>query len=350
MFIDRVKLKIIAGKGGNGIIAWRREKYIPKGGPCGGDGGMGGSITFEADPEVFSLEAFRHSRILKAENGQCGGPNQRKGRSGKDLLIKVPCGTLIKDENGELIIDLEQPKARYKACQGGKGGKGNVHFKSPTNQAPNICTPGTLGQECALELELKLIADIGLVGFPNAGKSTLISKLSNVRVKIAPYPFTTLRPNIGLMRLDGEERAFIADIPGIIEGAHLNRGLGLEFLRHIERTKILVYMIDSSGIDGRDPFSDYQVLRDELSAYDPALLERPSLVVLNKIDCEESLEHIQAFKEAYKGDAESLFEISAGEGTGLGALRQKLVDLYFSQRETPPIFDPELASDSPHSD
>lgn len=320
MFIDRVVISLVAGKGGNGIVAWRREKYIPKGGPSGGNGGKGGSVIFQADVNFFSLEDFRNKRILKAENGKSGGPNNQQGGMGKDLILKVPCGTLIKDsETGEILADLTQPEEQWMACKGGRGGRGNDSYKTPTNQAPNYCTPGSEGATRKVELELKLIADVGLVGFPNAGKSTLISSLAHVRVKIAPYPFTTLHPNLGYIESDDYQRVLIADIPGIIEGAHQNRGLGFEFLRHIERTKLLIFLVDASGIDGRNPVDDYHVLREEIKAYNPEMLQRPYLVVLNKIDTDEAQENIGLFKSTYP--KEKIFELSALEGTGLSALR-----------------------------
>jgi GTP-binding protein len=326
MFVDRVILDLIAGKGGNGVVAWRREKFIPKGGPCGGNGGKGGTVTFESDAEVYSLEWFRNRRILKAENGQPGASNNRQGRNGKDLILKVPCGTLVKDKNsGEILHDFTEDKEQWTICKGGRGGKGNDCFKTPTNRAPNICTEGTEGEAAQVELELKLIADVGLVGFPNAGKSTLISSLAHVRVKIAPYPFTTLLPNIGFIKRKDLTRVYIADIPGIIEGAHRNRGLGFEFLRHIERTKLLLFILDASGIDGRDPCSDFKVLRDELKAYNPEMLERPYFVVLNKIDTEESGEHIKKFHKEFKLDAKKIFEISAMRGDGLVILEEALL-------------------------
>lgn len=329
MFVDRVVIDLAAGKGGNGVIAWRREKYIPKGGPCGGNGGKGGSLILEADTQVYSLEWFRNRRILKAENGRQGGPNCQQGRNGKDLILKVPCGTLVKDSaTGEVLHDFTKDGEKWVICKGGRGGRGNDSFKSPTNRAPNIRTEGTEGESCTVELELKLIADVGLVGFPNAGKSTLISELASVQVKIAPYPFTTLRPNLGFIQFEDLSRIFIADIPGIIEGAHRNRGLGFEFLRHIERTKLLLFILDASGIDGRDPSSDFEVLRKEIGTYNPEMLERPYLVVLNKIDTEESVQHIKDFRKKKFVEKEKIFEISAMQGTGLPELLkaiQKLV-------------------------
>jgi len=325
MFVDRVTLDLAAGKGGNGVVAWRREKYIPKGGPSGGNGGRGGSVILQADTQVYSLEWFRNRHHLKAENGRQGGPNNQQGGKGQDLILFVPCGTLVKDAvTGEVLHDLTEDKQAVTLCTGGKGGRGNDSFKTSTNQAPNYCTEGKEGTACSIELELKLIADIGLVGFPNAGKSTLISALSKVRVKIAPYPFTTLQPNLGYIETENYHRILIADIPGIIEGAHRNRGLGFEFLRHIERTKLLIFILDASGIDGRNPTEDLEVLRAELAAYNPEMLKRPYFVLLNKMDTEEAQEHVELFMENYSLDKNRLYLISASEGEGLDVLRKAI--------------------------
>lgn len=326
MFVDRVNVDLVAGKGGNGVVAWRREKYIPKGGPCGGNGGKGGSVILEADTQVFSLEWFRNRRILKAENGQAGGSSCRQGRKGKDLVLKVPCGTLVKDvKTGEILHDFTADKEQWAICRGGRGGRGNDSFKTPTHRAPNFCTEGTAGESCSVELELKLIADVGLVGFPNAGKSTLISSLANVQVKIAAYPFTTLRPNIGFIEKQDRSRIFLADIPGIIEGAHRNRGLGFEFLRHIERTELLLFVLDASGIDGRNPVDDFRVLQEELRKYNPELLERSHLVVLNKIDTDEAQEHCKEFHREFVLDPKIVFEVSALTGEGLDRLKETIM-------------------------
>lgn len=326
MFVDRVFIQFSAGKGGNGVVAWRREKYIPKGGPAGGNGGKGGSIILEADTQISSLDWFRHRRLIKAENGGAGGGNCRQGRNGQDLILKVPCGTLVKDGNsGEILHDFTEHGERWVLCKGGRGGRGNDSFKTPTNRAPNQYTEGIEGENHYIELELKLIADVGLVGFPNAGKSTLISSLAGLRVKVAAYPFTTLQPNLGFIELDNYKRIYLADIPGIIEGASQNRGLGLEFLRHIERTKLLIYILDASGIDGRTPSHDFRVLREELRAYNPELLERPYLVALNKIDTEEARAHIEQFNQNYQFPSQTLFEISAAYGEGLETLLREVV-------------------------
>lgn len=328
MFTDRVILDLVAGKGGNGVVAWRREKFIPKGGPCGGNGGKGASVIIRANTQIFSLEFYRNRRILKAENGGAGSSNCRQGKNGKDLILEVPCGTLVKDvRTGEILHDFTEDGQEWVVCKGGRGGRGNDSFKTPTHQAPNFCTEGTEGEMAHIELELKLIADVGLVGFPNAGKSTLITALAKVRVKIAPYPFTTLQPNLGFIEFEDYSRIFIADIPGIIEGAHLNKGLGFEFLRHIERTQLLIYVIDASGIDGRNPVDDFKTLQAELEAYNPEMLGRPFIVVLNKIDTEEAQENIPLFKKEYPFDSHTLFEISAANGDGLEILRKEIQKL-----------------------
>ncbi|MCB1113769.1 MAG: GTPase ObgE [Chlamydiia bacterium] len=327
MFIDRVNVKLSAGRGGDGAVAWIRLKYIPKGGPCGGNGGKGGSVILRTNVNTPSLEWFRNRKILKAKNGQPGGPNCCTGKGGENLILDVPCGTLVKDvETGEVLYDLVEEGQEVIICQGGKGGRGNDSFKSPTNRAPNQYTPGTPGEEREVELELKLIADVGLIGFPNAGKSTLITSLCDVKVKVAPYPFTTLVPNIGYILNKDMSRVFVADIPGIIEGAHRNRGLGLEFLRHIERTRLLLFVLDASGIDGRDPASDFKVLKKELEAYSPELAKRPYLVALNKIDDDESIAHLAKFEKEFP--EEKVFFISALTKEGLeeltAAINQKL--------------------------
>jgi len=333
MFLDRVFIQFSAGKGGNGVVAWRREKYIPKGGPAGGNGGRGGSIVLEADAQISSLDWFRHRRLIKGENGGAGGGNCRQGRNGQDVVLKVPCGTLVKEaESGKTLHDFIQDGERWVLCKGGRGGRGNDSFKTPTNRAPHQYTEGVEGESCSIELELKLIADVGLVGFPNAGKSTLISSLAGLRVKVAAYPFTTLFPNVGFIELDNYKRVYLADIPGIIEGASQNRGLGLEFLRHIERTTLLIYILDASGIDGRTPSDDFRILREEIGAYNPELLERPSLVVLNKMDTEEARGHAEQFYSNYAFPPGTLFEISAAYGEGLEKLLQEVAGRFKSER------------------
>ena len=324
MFTDQVRIKLCAGKGGNGVVAWRREKYIPKGGPYGGNGGMGGSVIIQSDPQVYALDDFRNRRQIFAENGASGGTNNRHGRNGKDLILKVPCGTLVRDaESGNLLYDLTEPGESFSLCEGGKGGLGNTFFKTPTNQAPAKCTPGKQGEVKTVELELKLIADVGFLGFPNAGKSTLLSKLAAIEVKTGAYPFTTLKPNLSYIEFDDFSRIYLADIPGIIPDAHNDRGLGLSFLKHVERSSTLVYLIDISGEEGRDPFEDFMTLRNEAESYSPAILEKPFLVALNKIDKRDE-KLLKAFKEKYPFDPSTLFEISAKEESGLPSFTEHL--------------------------
>jgi GTPase len=325
MFIDSVKITLRAGNGGNGVVAWRREKYIPKGGPVGGNGGNGGSIRLKTDSHVLSLEGFRNQRIIAAENGLPGGGNLQKGRNGKDLVLTVPCGTLVKDaESGEILFDFTDENQEFTICEGGKGGKGNHCFKSPTHQAPNVCTPGTDGKSADVELELKLIADVGLIGMPNAGKSTLMTKITHVPVKIGAYPFTTLYPNLSYVQFDDYSRVLVADIPGIIEDAHQNKGLGIAFLRHIERSSVLMFVIDVSGFEERDPFDDFNVLRNELLAYRADLLDKPFLVALNKIDQEGADEQLQSFRDRYPFAQDTLFPISAMHEEGIDALLEAM--------------------------
>lgn len=328
MFVDSVKITLRAGKGGNGVVAWRREKYIPKGGPVGGNGGKGGSIVLKTDSHVLSLEGFRNRRLINAENGMPGGGNLQKGRNGKDMLLTVPCGTLVKDAStGEVLFDFTGLDQEFLICKGGKGGKGNHCFKSPTHQAPNVCTPGTDGEAREVELELKLIADVGLIGMPNAGKSTLMSKITHVPVKIGAYPFTTLYPNLSYVQYADFSRILVADIPGIIENAHLNKGLGLAFLKHIERSSVLLFVIDVSGFEGRDPLEDFQVLQNEIKAYHPEMLEKPSLVALNKIDQEGAEGHLKNFYQNYPFPKETLFPISAMNAEGIAPLLEALRSL-----------------------
>lgn len=325
MFTDRIRTKLIAGKGGNGIVSWRREKYLPKGGPTGGNGGPGGSIKFQVDPHYFSLDWYKNKRIIKAPSGIAGGPNQKQGAKGKTLVLKVPPGTLVKDANtGHVLYDLKTESDSIEICKGGKGGLGNAFFKNSRNQAPNFCTPGKPGQELEIELELKLIADIGLVGFPNAGKSTLLHALTDARAKAAPYPFTTLCPNLGFYERADYTRVTIADIPGIIEGAHLDKGLGFEFLRHIERTKGLLFVIDGSGIDGRDPIEDFEILLRELNNYNTTILEKPFFILLNKNDSDYFPDNMEKFINKFSIHREKIISISSKEKIGIESLRKQL--------------------------
>ena len=325
MFVDTVTLSLSAGRGGDGVISWRREKYMPKGGPAGGDGGNGGSIYLEADKQIHSLENYRNRRIIKAQHGMPGGANNCTGKTAPDLYVKVPLGTLVKDpKTGEILHDLTDHGQKIHICVGGRGGLGNSHFKTPTHQAPFVRTEGTPGTSIEVDLELKLIADIGFVGMPNAGKSTLISKLARVQVKIAPYPFTTLRPNLGIVEFDDFARILIADIPGIIEDAHENKGLGFAFLRHIERTAALVYLIELAPNQDRDPLEELEILRRELANYNPEMLDKPFIVAINKIDQEGAAEIAENFKKGYPFDPSTLFEISALEKTNLMPLKSAM--------------------------
>lgn len=320
MFTDSISVKLYAGRGGHGIVCWRRERYIPKGGPTGGNGGKGGNVFIEGDENLRSLDALRTHRIQKAENGHSGGPNQRQGGRGEDLVIKVPCGTLVKDsETQEVIFDITRHQQVELLCEGGKGGRGNASFKSSVKQAPNYCTKGVDGEEKEFLLDLKVIADIGLVGFPNAGKSTLINTLTHTRAKCDAYPFTTLSPNIGFIETPDYMRYCIADIPGIIEGASENRGLGIQFLKHIERTKALFFILD---LTSDDPLHQLEVLRDEIRAFNPQILEKPSLILLNKTDLLESDETLKMLKSELS--QYPVIEISAKDGIGIDLLKKEL--------------------------
>lgn len=319
MFTDSISIKLIAGKGGNGIVSWRREKYIPKGGPYGGNGGRGGNVLIQGDENLFSLDKFRNQRLIKAEPGGNGMTNCQQGYCGRDAVVKVPCGTLVKDpKTGVILCDITESGQSETLCLGGRGGRGNASFRNSVRQAPNFCTTGSEGEELSIHLELKLIADIGLVGFPNAGKSTLINALTNSRAKCANYPFTTLAPNLGYLETKDYRRFFIADIPGIIEGAHQNKGLGIKFLKHVERTKILFFVID---LTKDEPLKEYQILRSEIEQYNPQILEKPSLILLNKCDEEGIQDKIAEFKAAIK--SHPILEISAKESQGL----EQIIDL-----------------------
>ena len=285
MFIDLAEIYVKAGDGGNGRVSFHREKYVPAGGPDGGDGGDGGNLIFQADKHLRTLADFRYRRSYKAERGEDGGQKKCFGKKGEDLLIKVPCGTLVKDkETGLILADLTRDGQKEIIAKGGKGGKGNVHFATSTRQIPNFAKNGTPGEERWIILELKLLADVGLVGYPNVGKSTLLSKVSSAQPKIANYHFTTLSPNLGVVSMGEGESFAMADIPGLIEGAHEGVGLGHDFLRHVERTRILIHVVDVAGLDGRDPVEDFHTINRELEKYNPELAKRPQIVAANKVD------------------------------------------------------------------
>ncbi len=285
MFLDYAKIFVAGGKGGNGCVSFRREKYIPKGGPDGGDGGDGGSVILIVDPHLRTLIDFRYRKKYQAGRGQHGRGKQQAGKRGEDIILRVPPGTVVKDaESGQMLGDLTQPGQRLVVARGGKGGKGNVHFATPTHRAPREAEEGRPGENRWIELELKLIADVGLVGKPNAGKSTLLSRISAARPKIAEYPFTTLQPNLGIVQYRELQSFTVADIPGLIEGAHQGKGLGHQFLRHIERTRLLAYLIDPADPDNESPAAVFRALRNELAQYSPTLAEKPSLIFLSKKD------------------------------------------------------------------
>jgi GTP-binding protein len=319
-FVDEVEIFVKAGKGGDGCVAFRREKFVPKGGPWGGDGGKGGDVILRAVRNKKTLIDFYFKKHFFAENGGNGSSNNKKGKDGEDLILEVPCGTIVKEiKNGEekVIADLVNEGDNVIVAKGGKGGLGNTHFKSPTNQAPRIATKGEKGEEKIIKLELKLIADVGIIGYPNSGKSTLLSKISKARPKIADYPFTTIEPNLGVVDL-GDFRSFVvADIPGLIEGASKGKGLGIKFLKHIERTKILVHLIDMSE---NDIINRYENLRNELKNYSSKLIEKKEIVVGNKIDLEESKKNIEKAKEYFN----DIIFISALKGDGIKDLLERI--------------------------
>src|SRR6266542_4583475 len=317
MFIDRAKIRVQGGNGGNGVTAFRREKFVPRGGPSGGDGGRGGDVWIVADSALNTLLHLRLNPLNVAGRGMHGEGSNRSGREGEDLVIRVPVGTQISDAaTGELLADLSSDNSRWLAARGGRGGFGNSHFATSTNRAPRYHQSGTEGEERELQLELKLLADVGLVGFPNAGKSTFIATVSAAKPKIADYPFTTLEPHLGVVDL-GDFRTFvIADIPGLIEGAHRGAGLGDRFLRHIERTKLLLHLVDVSA-SGRDPVHDYAKVNRELRAYNPALAERPQIVVATKIDALEESERLESLKRRAAEDGRAFYAISSATNKGV---------------------------------
>ena len=321
MFIDRAKIHVQGGDGGNGVTAFRREKFVPRGGPSGGDGGRGGDVILVADSSLNTLLHLRYNPQHIAQRGLHGEGSNRSGRNGADLIVRVPVGTQIFDATtGDLLHDLSLDGARWLAARGGRGGFGNAHFTTSTNRAPRYHQSGSKGEELELQLELKLLADVGLVGFPNAGKSTFISTVSAARPKIADYPFTTLEPHLGVVDL-GDFRTFvIADIPGLIEGAHTGAGLGDRFLRHIERTKLLLHLVDVSSASGRDAVSDYETVNRELASYNQELAMRPQFVVATKIDALDEPERLETLKRRAQEDGKPFFAISSATGEGVRQL------------------------------
>lgn len=346
MFVDKAEISIASGKGGNGAVTFRKEPFVPEGGPNGGDGGDGGSIIFVADRNLRTLMDFKYKRKYEAENGQDGMKKNRFGKKGEDLYIKVPVGTLIYDkETGLLMKDMLHDGDELVAAKGGRGGRGNVHFKSSVRRAPNFAEAGTPGKERTVILELKLIADVGLLGFPNVGKSTLLSVATSARPKIANYHFTTIDPNLGVVNL--HDTSFVmADIAGIIEGAHEGLGLGFRFLKHIERTKVLVHVIDVSGSEGRDPIEDYIKINEELVQYDPDLAKKPQIIAANKMDMvydEDKLNEFLAFMEK---EGRKVFKISAAGRQGIKELLNEIlhqIETYEPEEEAPvELFDLEM--------
>jgi len=346
MFVDKAEISIASGKGGNGAVTFRKEPFVPEGGPNGGDGGDGGSIIFVADRNLRTLMDFKYKRKYQAENGQDGMKKNRFGKKGEDLYIKVPVGTLIYDkETGLLMKDMVHDGDELVAAKGGRGGRGNVHFKSSVRRAPNFAEAGTPGKERTVVLELKLIADVGLLGFPNVGKSTLLSVATSAKPKIANYHFTTIDPNLGVVKL--HDTSFVmADIAGIIEGAHEGLGLGFRFLKHIERTKVLVHVIDVSGSEGRDPIEDYIKINQELVQYDPELAKKPQIVAANKMDMvydEEKLNEFLAFMEK---EGRKVFQISAAGRQGISELLNEVlheIETFEPEEEAPvELFDLEM--------
>jgi GTPase len=325
-FIDEVIITVQSGDGGKGCVSFRRERFIPKGGPDGGDGGKGGDVILKATLRKRTLYHFKFKKHFKAENGKGGGGNQRTGKNGEDLMLEVPVGTLVKDaDTGQILKDLKEPEEIFIIAKGGRGGQGNKRFASSTRRTPRFAQPGEPGQILSIQLELKLIADVGIVGLPNAGKSTLISKISSARPKIADYPFTTLTPNLGIVTAHGRNPFCVADIPGLITGAHEGAGLGIQFLKHIERTRVLIHLIDISEIDPENPLQQYETVNRELFFYSDKLLEKPQLVVLNKMDISGARKKAGCFEAALAD--KKVEKISALTGDGLNQLKYSIADI-----------------------
>ena len=345
MFADRAKIFIKSGKGGDGHVSFRRELYVPCGGPDGGDGGDGGDIIFEVDDGLNTLSDFRQVRKYAAQDGEQGGKKRCHGKNGGDLIVKVPEGTVIKDfESGKVIADMSGENRREVILKGGRGGQGNMHYATPTMQAPKYAQPGQSGQELWVQLELKVIADVGLVGFPNVGKSTLLSRVSNARPKIANYHFTTLNPHLGVVDIDGGKGFVMADIPGLIEGASEGIGLGNDLLRHIERTRVLVHVVDAASTEGRDPLEDIRAINKELEAYNPDLMKRPQIIAANKTDViyAEDEDPVAKLKAEFEPKGIKVYPISAVSGQGVKELLYAVYDLLQTVDSTPVIFEKEF--------
>ena len=327
MFIDEVRIYVKAGNGGNGCLAFRREKYVPRGGPSGGDGGRGGDVTIVASEHYNTLLHFRFNPEYKAQRGRHGEGSNKTGRDGESVDVPTPVGTIVYDaDTGELLHDFTTDGDRFIVARGGRGGRGNARFATSTHQAPTEHEPGKPGEEHRLRLELKLLADVGLVGFPNAGKSTLISRISAARPKIADYPFTTLEPNLGVVSTDDDRTYVVADIPGLIEGAHLGHGLGTQFLRHIERTRLLAHLVDVSESSGRDPVQDFEIVMRELASFSEALVEKPMIVVATKIDVAQDPQRIASLEKFARDRTLPFYKISSVTGEGIDALKHAMVE------------------------
>ena len=343
MFADRAKIYIRSGKGGDGHVSFRRELYVPNGGPVGGDGGRGGDVIFEVDEGLNTLYDYRHRRKFKAEDGEEGGKRRCHGKDGSDIILKVPEGTIIREaESGKVIADMSGENRRQTILKGGRGGAGNQHFATSTMQVPKYAQPGQPAQELEVLLELKVIADVGLVGFPNVGKSTLLSRVTNAQPKIANYHFTTLTPNLGVVDLEGGGGFVIADIPGLIEGASEGVGLGHEFLRHIERTRVLIHMVDAASTEGRDPIEDIYAINKELKAYNEEIAGRPQVIAANKVDVlGEDTEPIERLKKEFEPQGIRVFPISAVAGQGLKELLYYVKELLDAAPQEAIVFEPE---------
>ena len=350
MFADRAEIYIRSGKGGDGHVSFRREMFVAAGGPNGGDGGRGGDIIFVVDSGLNTLTDYRFVRKYCAKDGENGNKNNCTGKDGEDLILKVPEGTIIKETTtGKVIADMSHDNKRQVILRGGRGGKGNQHYATATMQVPKFAQPGQAAQELNVTLELKVIADVGLVGFPNVGKSTLLSRVTNAKPKIANYHFTTLNPNLGVVDLENGDGFVIADIPGLIEGASAGVGLGHEFLRHIERTRVIIHMVDAASTEGRDPVEDIKTINAELKAYDAKLAEKPQVIAANKTDVlygEEAEEAVNRIKEAFADENVPVFSISAVSGKGLKELLYYVNDLLKSIDVEPIVFEPEFSLDS----
>ena len=347
MFADRAKIYVRSGKGGDGHVSFRREKYVANGGPDGGDGGNGGSVILEVDDGMNTLSDYRHVRKYKAQDGENGGKRNCKGKSGDDLILKMPAGTVVKEaESGKVITDLSGDNKRFLLLQGGRGGNGNQHYATSTMQVPKYAQPGQPAKELELQLELKVIADVGLVGFPNVGKSTLLTKVSNARPQIANYHFTTINPHLGVVDLEDAKGFVMADIPGLIEGASEGVGLGFEFLRHIERTKVIIHIVDAASTEGRDPIADIYAINKELQAYNPEIASRPQVIAANKTDMifddGSGTDSVEALRKEFEPKGIAVYPISAINGRGIRELLYHVRELLDTVDDKPVVFEQEF--------